>query len=124
MSEAERDADALRVLAAMPFLDRLELAAVAGVSEGTAHNALSHLHGDGLVGCVRHAAPLNASTRRWHVTADGLDRLADAQGTSLRRLLRTHPVTAHWQRLLLARLDAVAVIYRLASAVGVPHRFR
>ena len=124
MSEAERDVDALRVLAAMPFLDRLELAAVAGVSEGTAHNALSHLHGDGLVGYVRHAAPLNASTRRWHVTADGLDRLADEQGTSLLRLLRTHPVSAHWQRLLLARLDAVAVIYRLVSAVGVPHRFR
>ena len=124
MSEAERDVDALRVLAAMPFLDRLELAAVAGVSEGTAHNALSHLHGDGLVGYVRHAAPLNASTRRWHVTADGLNRLADEQGTSLSRLLRTLPVTAHWQRLLLARLDAVAVIYRLASAVGVPHRFR
>ena len=116
--------DALRVLAAMPFLDRLELAAVAGVSEGTAHNALSHLHGDGLVGYVRHAAPLNASTRRWHVTAEGLHRLAAEQGTSLRRLLRTHPVTAHWQRLLLARLDAVAVIYRLVSAVGVPHRFR
>ena len=124
MSEAERDADALRVLAAMPFLDRLELAAVAGVSEGTAHNALSHLHGDGLVDCIRHAALLTASTRRWRVTADGLDRLADEQGTSLRRLLRTHPVTAHWQRLLLARLDAVAVIYRLASTLGVPHRFR
>ena len=124
MSEAERDADALRTLAAMPFLDRLELAAVTGASEGTAHNALSHLHGDGLVGYVRHAAPLNVSTRRWRVTANGLRRLADEHGTSLRRLLRTHPVTAHRQRLLLARLDAVAVIYRLASAVGVPRRFQ
>ena len=124
MSEAERDVDALRVLAAMPFLDRLELAAVAGVSEGTAHNALSRLQSDGLVDCIRHAAPLTASTRRWHITADGLRRLADERGTSLRRLLRTYPVSAHWQRLLLARLDAVAVIYRLASTLGVPHRFR
>ena len=106
MSETERDVDALRVLAAMPFLDRLELAAVAGVSEGTAHNALSRLQSDGLVDCIRHAALLTASTRRWRVTADGLHRLADEQGTSLRRLLRTYPVTAHWQRLLLARLDA------------------
>ena len=124
MSEAERDVDALRVLAAMPFLDRLELAAVAGVSEGTAHNALSRLQSDGLVDCIRHAALLTASTRRWHVTADGLHRLDDQTGTSLSRLLRTHPVSAHWQRLLLARLDAVAVIYRLASTLGVPHRFR
>ena len=124
MSEAERDVDALRVLAAMPFLDRLELAAVAGVSDGTAHNALSRLQSDGLVDCIRHAALLTASTRRWRVTADGLHRLADQTGTSLRRLLRTYPVSAHWQRLLLARLDAVAVIYRLASTLGVPHRFR
>ena len=124
MSEAERDVDALRVLAAMPFLDRLELAAVAGVSEGTAHNALSRLQGDWLVDCIRHAAPLTASTRRWRVTAEGLNRLAAEQGTNLRRLLRTHPVSAHWQRLLLARLDAVAVIYRLASTLGVPRRFR
>ncbi len=124
MSEAERDVDALRVLAAMPFLDRLELAAVAGVSEGTAHNALSRLQSDGLVDCIRHAALLTASTRRWRVTADGLHRLADQTGTRLRRLLRTYPVSAHWQRLLLARLDAVAVIYRLASTLGVPHRFR
>ena len=35
------------------------------------------------------------------------------------RLLRAHPVSAHWQRLLLERLDALAVIYRLASAVAV-----
>ena len=124
MNEVVRGVDALRVLAAMPFLDRLELAAVANMSEGTAHNALSRLHGDGLVDCIRHAAPLIASTRRWHVTGEGLRRLADEQGTSLRRLLRTHPVTAHWQRLLLARLDAVAVIYRLASTLGVPYRFR
>ena len=124
MSEAERDVDALRVLAAMPFLDRLELAVVAGVSEGTAHNALSRLQSDGLVDCIRHAALLTASTCRWRVTADGLHRLADQTGTSLRRLLRTYPVSAHWQRLLLARLDAVAVIYRLASTLGVPHRFR
>ena len=39
-------------------------------------------------------------------------------GTSVDRLLRTRPVSARWQRLLLARLDAVAVIYRLASAVA------
>ena len=124
MKAAERDADMLRVLATMPFLDRLELVAVADLSEGTAHNALSRLHRDGRVDRIRHAAPLTASARRWRVTADGLRSLADEQGTSLRRLLRTHPVTAHWQRLLLARLDAVAVVYRLASMVGAVHRFR
>ncbi len=41
-----------------------------------------------------------------------------ADGVGVDRLLRTRPVSARWQRLLLARLDGVAVIYRLASAVA------
>ena len=118
---------ALRVLAAMPFLDRLELAAVSGRSEGAAHNALQSLRAEGLVGCVRHAGPLTASTRRWHVTAGGLDLLAWRDETTVDRLLGAHPVSAHWQRLLLERLDGVAVIYRLASGVAAAEggfRFR
>ena len=117
----------LRGLAAMPFLDRLELAAVTGMSEGTAHNVLGRLHLDGLADCIRHTAPLTPSTRRWRLTVDGVGRLAVDAGTGVESILRTSPVSARWQRVLLARLDAVAVIYRLASAVanaGGPPRFR
>ena len=73
---------------------------------------------EGLADSIRHAAPLTPSTRRWYPTAEGVRRLASEDRTSVERLLRTHPVSAHWQRLLLARLDAVAVIYRLVSAVA------
>ena len=118
MRAMDWDRLALRVLAAMPFLDRLELAAVTNTSEGTAHNALGRLRRERLTGFIRHAAPLTPTTRRWHLTADGVRRLASEDRTSVERLLRTHPVSAHWQRLLLARLDAVAVIYRLVSAVA------
>ena len=118
MRAPEWDRLALRGLAAMPFLDRLELAAVTNTSEGTAHNALGRLRREGLTGFICHAAPLTPTTRRWHLTADGVRRLASEDRTSVERLLRTHPVSAHWQRLLLARLDAVAVIYRLVSAVA------
>ena len=118
MSAPERDNEALRTLAAIPFLDWLELAAVSGMAEVTAHRALCRLRRDGLVGHVRHASALVAPTRRWYATADGLCRVAQHEGTGLERLLRTHPVTAHWQRILLGRLDAVAVIYRLAATVA------
>lgn len=127
MITTERDGPALRGLAAMPFLDRLELAAVTGMSEGATHNALSSLHGEGLSNCIRHAAPLTPSTRRWYLTAEGLRRLALDAGADVESVLRSHPVAARWQRVLLARLDAVAVIYRLASAVAGtagPPRFR
>ena len=42
-------------------------------------------------------------------------------------LLRLYPVSARWQRVLLERLDAAAVIYRLAatiSNIAHPIRFR
>jgi len=127
MSTEERDVAVLRCLAAMPFLDRLEIAAVSGTSEGAAHEALSSLREGGMIEPVRHAAPLTASTRRFCVTATGLDRLAQEEGVSLSRLLRRYPVSAHRRRVLLERLDAVAIVYRLASAVadvGGPLRFR
>ena len=43
------------------------------------------------------------------------------------RLLREYPLSFRWRRVLLERLDAAAVIYRLASALtglGHPVRFR
>ena len=118
MTAGEWDLPALWRLAAMPFLDRLELAAVTGMSEGTAHYVLGRLRGAGQADSIRHAAPLTPSSRRWRLTAEGLGRLAMEEGAGVDRLLRTRPVSARWQRLLLARLDAVAVIYRLASAVA------
>ena len=118
MTEAQWDLPALRALAAMPFLDRLELATVTGMSDGTGHYVLGRLLGQGSVECIRHAGPHTPSSRRWRLTAEGLGRLATEDGAGVDRLLRTRPVSARWQRLLLARLDGAAVIYRLASAVA------
>lgn len=118
---------ALRLLAAMPLLGRLELAAVGAMSEGSAHSALRRLERAGLAGAVRHAGTHTASTRRWALTAAGLRRLMPEDGLGERELLRTYPVSARWRRVLLERLDAVTVVYRLASAiagVGAIGRFR
>ena len=127
MSILATDDTALRALAAMPFLDRLELAAVSGLTERTAHNALMRLREEGLADCVQHAGPLIASTRRWYVTVCGVGLLAQMDETPVDHLLRRLPVSAHWQRLLLERLDAAAVVYRLASGVAAAEgefRFR
>ena len=127
MRAKEREGLALRTLAAMPFLDYLELAAVSGMAESTARHVLSRLQRKGLADLIRHASPLTAATRRWFVTTEGLWFLASESGTGIDRLLGTHPISAHWQRILLARMDAVAVVYRLASAVADavgPPRFR
>ncbi len=127
MKAGEQDILVMRTLAAMPFLDWLELTAVSGMAEATAYRILRRLKAQELVRFLRHASPLTAATRRWHLTASGLERLAAAEGRSVDYLLRSRPVSAHWQRLLLARMDAVAVIHRLTSAaasVEEPFRFR
>ena len=117
----------LRCLAAMPFLDRLEMAAVSGWSRGSVYEAVRNLEGGGLVAPVSHATEIIPPTRRYHLTAIGINRLAEDEGMTLDEALRARPVSAQWRRILLERLDAVAVVYRLASAVSnvaYPIRFR
>jgi len=102
----------------MPFLDRLELAAVSGAPARTMHDAVTSLHRRGMVGSVRHATELIAPTRRFHVTAAGLHLLAEAEGVAMDDLVRSRPVSAHMRRILLDRLDAVGVVYRVASSLA------
>ena len=123
----EREGLALRTLTAMPFLDYLELAAVSGMAESTARHVMGQLRRKQLADFIRHASPLTDTTRRWYATREGLQLLASESGVGVDRTLRTHPASTHWRRILLARLDAVAVVYRLVSAVADkigPPRFR
>ena len=118
MSAGGLHMETLRRLATMPFLDRLELAAVSGVPDRSVYNAVSALERQGLVASLPHATALLRRTRRYFLTNAGLRRLADVEGISLEQLLRRHPVSARWRRILLERLDAVAIIYRLTSSIA------
>ena len=121
------EGELLRRLAEMPFLDRMELAAVSGWSKGAVYRGVRRLEEGGLAAPVPHATDLIPLTGRFHLTAAGLRRLAQWDGMSVDELLRTRPVSARWRRILLERLDAVAAVYRLASAVSniaYPMRFR
>ncbi len=102
----------------MPFLDRLELAAAAGVSDRSAYRAVAALERRGLARSLLHGTELLRTTRRYHLTAAGLRRLAAIEDEPLDALLRARPVSAQWRRILLERLDAVAVIYRLAASIA------
>ena len=119
--------DLLRLLGEAPLLDRLEAAALSGWSRGAVYAAFAALEGAGLVAPLPHAAELIAPTQRYHLTTAGLGRLAEVEDVELGELLRSRPLTAHWRRLLLERLDGVGVIYRLAAAITNsewPLRFR
>jgi len=109
--------DLLRLLGEAPFLDRLEMAALSGWSRGAVYATVRKLEEAGLVASLAHASELVAPTQRYSLTLAGLQRLAEEQGMVLDELLRSRPLTAHWRRLLLERLDAVGAVYRLASAI-------
>ena len=121
------EAHLLRLLSHMPLLDRLEAVAVSGWSKGAVYQAVESLEAEGLAVSVPHATELTPATRRYCLTDMGLRRLAREEGVRVDGLLRSRPVSNQWRRLLMERLDAVAVVYRLASAISTlahPLRFR
>ncbi len=126
MSPEGCEADLLRILASMPFLDRQEMVAVSGWSRAAVYEAVEKLEAAGSCASVLHSADPFPPARRFHLTAAGLSRLADEEDRPLEALLRDRPVSAQWRRNLMERLDALAVIYRMASllsGVAYPIRF-
>ncbi len=112
------EADALRRLADMPFLDRLELAALTGWSRG---RCTMPLPGWSVRGWWRPSPtprpwfPQPAATPSPPPEWTGL---AELDAVPLEEPLFLRPVSRQWRRGLLERLDAVAVIYRLACAIN------
>ena len=121
------EADLLRALTWMPFLDRQEMVAVSGWSRAAVYEAVQKLEAGGFCASVFHAVDPFPPARRFHLTAAGLRRLAGEEDTSLDELVRSRPVSAQWRRGLMERLDALAAVYHLAcllSNVAFPIRFR
>ena len=121
------EAEILRLLAAMPFTDRMDLAAVSGWSRGAVYEAVERLDSGGYCDAVTHATGLQPATERFHLTAAGLEGLAAEEGLSVEELVRLRPVSDRWRRILMERLDALAPVYRLAavlSGITYPIRFR
>ena len=119
--------ETLRALAEMPFLDRVDMVAITGRSKGAVYEAVERLESGGLVSAVPHATDLIPQTLRYHLTVEGLNRLAEQQGRSVDDLIRNRPLSARWRRILMERMDAMASIYRLAAviaSVAYPVRFR
>ena len=119
--------DLLRALASMPFLDRQEMVALSGWSRAAVYEAVEKLETGGMAASVPHSADPLPSSRRFHLTAAGLDRLADEEDRPVEALLRDRPLSARWRRSLMERFDALATMYRLASVltgVAYPIRFR
>ena len=112
------DAELLARLAAMPFLDRLELAALAGRSRSAVFRRVAAMERSGLLESFVHSTELIAATRRYGLSGEGVRQLARSEGLSAAELLRRDPLSQQERRLVLERLDAAAAMYRLAAALA------
>ena len=125
MRPERSEAELLRALAAMPFMDRLEMVAVSGYSRGMVYEVMRRLEDEALAASVPHAADLVPPTRRYFITGAGIGSLAEVEDAGVDEMLHRHPTSVQWLRVLMERLDALAVIYRLAAAVSnVAHPIR
>ena len=118
MTRTGCDTDILRRLAEMPFLDRLELAALTGRSRGAVYARVDRLQQRGMVDAIPHASELLTPTARYHLTAEGLRRLAAGEGVTVDQLLDTRPVSAHCVQAFQQDATPVGGIYRVAAALS------
>ncbi len=122
MIPAGCETDILRRLAEMPFLDRLELVLLCRRARSAVYACMGRMSERGMVQAIPHASELNSPSRRYCLTAAGLHRLAELEAVPTDHLLAFRPVSERWRRVLLERLDALAVIYRVVASL--PHAER
>ena len=111
--------EALLLLCATPLATVDELSCFGHVPASTLRERLEKLAKWGLADSVpHHLSVLGArSQRRYFPTEKGV--LAGGAATQGRaHMLRAYPVSKQWFRLLAERLDAIAVLYRVAAMVA------
>ena len=111
--------EALLLLCATPLATVEELSRFGRIPASTLRDRLEKLPERGLVDSVPHHLSVLGSRpqRRYFPTEKGV--IAGGAATKGRaHMLRSYPVSKQWFRLLAERLDAVAVLYRVAAMVA------
>ena len=111
--------EALQLLCATPLATVEELSRFGRVPASTLRDRLKKLTERGLVDSVPHhlSALGTRPQRRYFPTEKGVTA-AGAATKGRNHMLRAYPVSKQWLRLLAERLDAVAVLHRVAAMVA------
>ncbi len=114
--DAEMGITVYHMLGRMPFLDRLELSYLYGISSTTCHRYLDLMERAGFVGWFEHATRYLRNSRRYYLTGRGMDLLSSVVSGRLRDV---YPVSRVWRRSFIQRMDSMASIYRFAASLAV-----
>ena len=111
--------EALLLLCATPLTTVDELSRLGRVPASTLRERLGKLAERGLVDSVsHHLSVLGTRPQRRYVPTEKGVTAAGAATKGRVHMLRAYPVSKQWFRLLAERLDAVAVLYRVAAMVA------
>ena len=113
------DAETLEILCHTPLATVDGLDAFIRIPANTLRERLARLAKKGFVQSLPHRLQLLGARpqRRFFPTREGINALA-ASEAGVERLMRLYPVSRQWFRVMAARLDAVAVLYRVASKIA------
>ena len=111
--------EALLLLCAAPLTTVDELSRLGRIPASTLRERLKKLTGRGLVDSTTHHLSVLGTRpqRRYFPTEKGVTAGGIAT-KGLAHMLRAYPVSKQWFRLLAERLDAIAVLYRVAAMVA------
>ena len=111
--------EALLLLCATPLATVEELSRFGRVPASTLRDRLKKLSERGLVDSVaHHLSVLGTRPQRRYFPTDKGVTAAGAATKGRNHMLRAYPVSKQWFRLLAERLDAVAVLYRVAAMIA------
>ena len=106
-------------LSRMPFIDSAELAGILGEPHSTVHHALIGLLDDGIAGRVSHGTAHLPSSQRYFITANGIRETAGVLDFDTpSEYVLAYPMSREWLTLLIRRMDAVALAYRIAATMS------
>ena len=109
----------LHSLSLMPFADAAELVGILGEPPANIHRKLTVLHASALIGRVNHGTTHLPSSRRYYLTAKGINEASRILGFATPSdFVRAYPMSKEWLALVIRRMDAVASIYRLAATLS------
>ena len=111
--------EALLLLCATPLATVDELSRFGRIPTSTLRDRLTKLAERGLAGSVPHLLSVLGTRpqRRYFPTEKGVTA-AGAATKGRNHMLRAYPVSKQWLRLLAERLDAVAVLHRVAAMIA------
>ena len=114
------DRQTVELLCHTPLASVEEMAAVIRLPANTLRDRLARLTRKGLADSRPHRLQLLGARPQWRFlpTREGIAALAGGERAGIERLMRLYPVSRQWCRVLAERLDAVAVLYRVASIIA------